>query len=709
MASLGQGTRTERPPVALLAVVFAAVLVATTLPAPAAAADPEPGVEAPAPSAATGDGAPDPGEASPSEAPAASPPSGMPTAPSPSPSEGSAAAPTPSEGPATNPGPADRYIVVLRGADLAGGDPSRAARRLAERAGLRAERIFGRAIRGFSARLTPGQRARLAADPSVAAIVPDERIEITGFVPTGIRRVQAPASAAAAINGLDDVRVDADIAIVDTGLDPTHPDLNVVGGVNCSSADPTAWQDEHGHGTHVAGTAAAIDRSSGIVGVAPGARLWAVRILGADGSGLLSWYLCGLDWIAAQRDPVDPSRPLFEVVNMSVAKAGRDDGNCGLTNNDLLHQAICRLVAGGITVVAAAANDAANAAARVPAAYDEVITVSALADTDGLPGGKGGSLCWSWGGYDVDDTFADFSNYGPDVDLIAPGKCIWSSLPGGRRGYMSGTSMAAPHVTGAAALYKATRPEASPAEVREALRYLGSFRWATSTDPDGVPDPLLDVSRIGPLGTFSLRSEVASAAEPLTLTEAGGTVEIPITIARSTTFFEPVTLAVVAIPTGFSATVSPSRAFGFEATRATLRLSIPRHTPTGRYEVRVRGSYHSLTAETTVVVDIAPPGLSRLAGADRYGTAAALSAATFGPGVSVAYVATGANFPDALAAAAAAGFRAGPVLLVSRDAIPAPTASELARLKPERIVVVGGPAVVGDGVAAALRSYLASP
>ncbi|HWP61998.1 MAG TPA: S8 family serine peptidase [Candidatus Binatia bacterium] len=604
--------------------------------------------------------------------------------------------------------PTDRYIVILRDRDLAG-DPDRAIRRVAERAGVRAERTFDRAVRGFAAKLDPATRKRLAADPAVAAVVPDERIEISGFVPTGVRRVKAPASSVADIDATDDARVDADIAIVDTGIDPSHPDLNVVGGYNCSTSDPTAWYDEHGHGTHVAGTAAAIDRPSGLTGVAPGARLWAVRILGPDGSGLLSWYLCGLDWIAAQRDPSDPSRPLFEAVNMSVAKWGRDDGNCGFTNGDLLHQAICRLVAAGITVVAAAANDASSAAARVPAAYDEVITVSALADTDGVPGGRGGSLCWSWGGYDVDDTFADFSNYGADVDLIAPGKCIWSSLPGGRRGYMSGTSMAAPHVTGAVALYKASRPEATPAEVREALRYLGSFDWATSTDPDGVPDPLLDVSRIGPLGTFSLRPDVASEEAPLTLTEAGGTIEIPITIARSATFFEPVTLEVAALPSGFSASLSPSRAFGFEAVRATLRLGVPKDTPTGRYEIRIRGSYHSLVRETTVVVDIAPPGLSRSAGPDRYATAAAISAATFGPGVPVAYVATGLNFPDALAAAAAAGFRGGPVLLVTRDAIPAPTATELGRLRPERIVVVGSTGVVGNGVAAALAEYLAAP
>ena len=125
------------------------------------------------------------------------------------------------------------------------------------------------------------------------------------------------------------------------------------------------------------------------MGVAPGVRLWAVRILNSAGDGLVSWYVCGLDWIAAQRDPADPTLPLFEAVNMSVAKSGSDDHNCGLSNEDLIHQAICRLVASGVTVVAAAGNNSFNASRLIPASYDEVITVSALADTDGGPGRAG--------------------------------------------------------------------------------------------------------------------------------------------------------------------------------------------------------------------------------------------------------------------------------------------------------------------------------
>ncbi len=383
-----------------------------------------------------------------------------------------------------------------------GSNTAAVVEKVRKRDGVKADRSFSRTFRGFSAKLDKKQKNDLLADPNVLAVVPDEVVHLTQTIPTGISRVGGRVSKLADIDG-SDRRVDADVAIVDTGITAV-PDLNVAGGYNCSTSDRSAWRDRNNHGTHVAGTVGALDNSFGVVGVAPGARVWGVKILNDNGYGLISWYICGLDWILAQRDPNDSSRPLFEAVNMSVTKDGSDDHNCGLTNNDPLHQAICRVTAGGITVVAAAANDSHSASRNIPASYNEVITVSALADTDGKPGGLGGNRCFSWGSYDKDDTFANFSNYGADVDIMAPGKCIMSTIPGPGYAYMSGTSMAAPTVAGAVALYKASRPKATPAEVREALRYLGNLNWKTSTDPDSTHEPLLDVSKIGSLGTFAL-------------------------------------------------------------------------------------------------------------------------------------------------------------------------------------------------------------
>ena len=175
---------------------------------------------------------------------------------------------------------------------------------------------------------------------------------------------------------------------------------------------------------------------------------------------------------------------------MSLGGSGTDDGNCGNTNNDAMHKAICRSVAAGITYAVAAGNDSKNAANSTPAAYDEVITVSALADFNGLPGGGAASTCRT----DVDDTFASFSNYGADVDIIAPGVCINSTWMLGGYNTISGTSMAAPHVAGGAALYMANNPAATPAQVKAALQSAGSTNWTNTDDPDGVKEPLLNVS-----------------------------------------------------------------------------------------------------------------------------------------------------------------------------------------------------------------------
>jgi subtilisin len=377
----------------------------------------------------------------------------------------------------------DQYIVTFK--DTVG-DAEGLARALAAQHGLRLHYIYRHALKGFAARIPVPALARLQANPHVASVVADTIVSLAAqTVPTGVDRLDAETSPTAKINGVDE-RVDVDIAVIDTGIDRSHPDLHVVGGINCLLGTPLGllgYNDDHGHGSHVAGTIAAKDTNAGVVGVAPGARLWAVKVLNALGSGSASAVICGIDWVAGHRE--------IEVANMSLGGRGSDDGKCGTTNNDALHRAICSAVANqGVTFVVAAGNDAQDAMHTVPAAYDEVITVSALADFNGQPGGGAAPTCRP----DVDDTFADFSNGGADVDLIAPGVCIRSTWMGGGYATLSGTSMAAPHVAGAAALYKAKHPSASPAAVKSALQSAATLNWTTNTDPDGQPDRLVNVA-----------------------------------------------------------------------------------------------------------------------------------------------------------------------------------------------------------------------
>jgi subtilisin len=361
------------------------------------------------------------------------------------------------------------YIVTLKS-----GHPASVAQEHGRRFGAKVDFVYQHALRGYAAHMSQAAASRLAADSRVAAVVPDRVVHISRqSVPAGIDRIDADVSSTAAGNGRG--AVDVDIAIIDTGIDPKHRDLNVVGGVNCVPGGPS-YADLNGHGTHVAGTAAARDNSIGVVGVAPGARLWAVRVLTSQGSGTFASIICGVEWVTAHADVID-------VANMSLGGSA-PEGSC---TDGGLHQAICASVNAGVTYVVAAGNSAADARFFAPASYDEVITVSAITDFDGKPGGTGAPACQ----YGDDDTFAFFSNFGGDVDLAAPGVCVYSTTRGGGYTSLSGTSMASPHVAGAAALYKSTHPSASPADVKAALKGAGTFDW--TGDPDGTQEPLVNV------------------------------------------------------------------------------------------------------------------------------------------------------------------------------------------------------------------------
>jgi subtilisin len=340
----------------------------------------------------------------------------------------------------------------------------------------RIDHVYRHAVNGYAARMPDAVAARLAQDPRVASVERDTVVTIDAqTTPTGIDRIDGELSKTVAGNGSGTVNVD--VAVIDTGIS-AHPDLTIAGGVNCSTG--TSYSDGNGHGTHVAGTIGAKDNTVGVVGVAPGARLWAVRVLNNAGSGTRSGIICGIDWVTARANTI-------EVANMSLGGSGTDSA-CG--GADSYHNAICRSVSAGVTYVVAAGNESDNAANHVPAAYNEVITVSALADFNGKPGGGAPATCRT----DVDETFADFSNYGADVDIIAPGVCIQSTWKGGGYNTISGTSMASPHVAGAAALHKAANPGATPAQVKTALQGAGTTAWNTTTDPDGMPEKLLNVT-----------------------------------------------------------------------------------------------------------------------------------------------------------------------------------------------------------------------
>ncbi len=324
--------------------------------------------------------------------------------------------------------------------------------------------VYQSALKGYAATIPDARIDDIRRDPRVAFVSEDRPVQAvatdTETLPKGIDRIDGELSTNFSSNSWTGVAV----AVIDTGSGP-HADLNVVGGKNCSTG--VSYNDGNGHGTHVAGTIGAINNTVGVVGVAPGVPIYSVRVLNNQGSGSWSSVACGIDWVTAK---AASDQSVKFVANMSLGGSGTDDtdnGDC-VNTKDALHKAICNSVKAGVTYVVAAGNDNANLAGFVPAAYNEVLAVTAVADFDGAPGGKGTPTCRS----DVDDTAADFSNFAAinSIDaghtIAAPGVCINSTWKGGGYSTISGTSMASPHVTGTAALCIGTGAcSGSPASV----------------------------------------------------------------------------------------------------------------------------------------------------------------------------------------------------------------------------------------------------
>ena len=388
-----------------------------------------------------------------------------------------------------------RYIVTLKD----GADAQIMSQQLSKQAGGKRGYVYSAAINGFSIEMPRAALNGLKNHPKVNFLEEDAlQNAIAQGIPEGISRIFASQNAAFDIDGVDDNRVDADVAILDTGIDVDHPDLNVVGGANCLQSqkrrgrttyfcDPnTSADDDQYHGTHVAGTVAALDNGVGVVGVAPGARLWAVKVLDSEGSGYTSGIIAGIDWVVAQNN--------IEVMNLSL-------GGSGVSST--YQTAIDNAVASGVTVVVAAGNSGADSSNYSPAFVPSAITVSALADFDGLEGGAGTSCYTTESDVDteVDDTLADFSNFGAPVDIAAPGYCVYSTIPTeyavDEPGYYSldGTSMAAPHVAGAAAVLASNG--LSALEIASYLTSTGNFNYSDDSG-DGIKEPLLDASTLMP-------------------------------------------------------------------------------------------------------------------------------------------------------------------------------------------------------------------
>lgn len=327
------------------------------------------------------------------------------------------------------------YIVVLKQ------NPSPVGAlvsQLTARIGGVVDRTFSAALHGYSAHMTEAQAKRLAADPAVAYVEQNRLVHVQDAEPDppswGLDRIDQRSLP------LDDSYTYATTAsnvhayVIDTGINLTHRDFNgrVTSGYDFVNGDTDA-DDCYGHGTHVAGTI-----GGATYGVAKGVQLVAVRVLDCNGSGSYDQVIAGIDWVTA--NAVKPA-----VANLSL----------GGVADQAVDDAVEKSIASGITYAVAAGNSHTDACGESPARAPDAITVGATTNNDAR---------------------ADYSNYGSCVDIFAPGTNITSDWIGSDRATrtISGTSMATPHVAGAAALYLANHPTATPQQVRDALVAAGT-------------------------------------------------------------------------------------------------------------------------------------------------------------------------------------------------------------------------------------------
>lgn len=302
--------------------------------------------------------------------------------------------------------------------------------------------VYGKVLTGFSIEMTPEQARLLAADRAVLYVEPDRLLGIDPVpelkkkppppppagqtIPWGITRVGGAGNTP---NGT--------AWVIDTGVDLDHPDLNVNSGLSVSFVSTSSTpDDQNGHGSHVAGTIAAINNGIGVVGVAPGAEVVSVRVLGRNGTGYMSWIIAGVNYVAANAGNGD-------VANMSLGGGFYESLNTAVENAS--NPCYFSLAAGN-------ESDDAN--------YYS-------------PGSSNGSYIYTVSAMDSNDNWAYFSNYGnPPIDYCAPGVSIYSCYKNGGYATMSGTSMAAPHVAG--------------------IRLLGNISTSGNVngDPDGNADPI---------------------------------------------------------------------------------------------------------------------------------------------------------------------------------------------------------------------------
>ncbi|MFF8658368.1 S8 family peptidase [Streptomyces huasconensis] len=367
----------------------------------------------------------------------------------------------PAEGTVIAAGSADAvkgsYIVTLKKSSGLKAATSQGKGLIAEYGGS-VTKTYKSALNGYAAKLSAAEARRLAADPAVATVEQNQRVRATATqtnAPWGLDRIdQAKLPLNGSYTYPDTAGSGVTAYIIDTGVRISHSEISgrAVNGYDAVDGDTTA-QDGNGHGTHVATTVAGTT-----YGVAKKAKVVAVRVLDNNGSGTTAGVIAGIDWVTRHHTAGAPA-----VANMSL-------GGGASTSLD---NAVKNSIADGVTYAVAAGNEGVNAANSSPARVPAAITVGATGSNDAK---------------------ASWSNYGSVLDIFAPGVSIKAGWYTGdtATNTISGTSMATPHVAGAAAIYLAGHSSATPAQVASAL-VNGATPGVVTSPGTGSPNRLLKI------------------------------------------------------------------------------------------------------------------------------------------------------------------------------------------------------------------------
>ncbi|MGH3313543.1 MAG: S8 family peptidase [Streptomyces sp.] len=341
------------------------------------------------------------------------------------------------------------YIVVLKGT----ASPKERAKELTGRHGGSVKRTYSETVRGFSVKADERTARKLAADPAVAYVEADQRVSATGTQPNppswGLDRIDQASLPLNSSYTYPNTASNVTAYIIDTGIRTTHTDFGGRATWGTNTTGDGNNTDCHGHGTHVAGTTA-----GSAYGVAKSARLVAVKVLDCQGSGATSGVIAGVDWVTA-----NAAKPA--VANMSLGGGA----------STALDNAVASSIASGLTYALAAGNDNANACNSSPARTPSAITVGATTSSDAR---------------------SSFSNWGTCLDIFAPGSSITSAwnTSDTATNTINGTSMASPHVAGAAAIVLSAHPTWTPQQVRDAL-VNAATSGVVSSPGTGSPNKLL--------------------------------------------------------------------------------------------------------------------------------------------------------------------------------------------------------------------------